>query len=916
MGFCSYKQDIDFRTFHHLKRLTHSLLFCAILVIVGGCSQKKNTAFTRSYHNVVSYFNGYFNAKEIIKESKYTLRQTHVDDYENILPLYLVPSEDEVASMIPEMDRVIEKCTRVIQYHSINVRGKEHCKWIDENYLCIGIAQFYKAEFEEAAKSFNYTIKQYKHPSTVPTAYAWLVRTYVAGGEFEKARVALDEMMQLEDLDRDQEKDRFKAASVYYTAKENYAESARVLEQGVGFIKKKKEYVKAAYTLAQLYQLSGDGTKAMAYYKMVADKASDYELVFNSRISQALSVETRAGGYSVKGELLRMIDEDKNEKYLGQIYYALAELSFKERKNKDAVEYLVLSTEKATNPKQKSKSFLRLADYFFTQKKYIPSQGYYDSALASIAPDFPNYALIKIKSEDLKELVGHLNIIQREDSLLTLAAMGDDERKDRINDIYKGILRAEEEAAAKAASAVSTGGTATATTTTSAPGGWYFYNTSAKGTGLNEFKRKWGDRPLEDNWRRASKVSSGGAFADNTDPNGGTTPSAVGDEATAAGITKADLMKDIPLTITAQEEAYEKLLQALYDAGVTYKEKFRDTDNAIESFENLLSRANAEDFELEATYQLYRLYVQKENANKNTSFMSFGGTKSSSEYHKSVILTQYPDSEFARIIRQGNLPTETEEQVKELNQKYIYAFNLYKNSEYVEALVYTDSILRAEPANLLSAKYLFLKTRLYSELREVDQFISTLSLLATSYASTEEGKKAKEILALLGPQLKELSKKDSTISASVASADSSIVSSEKAAEKVEEAELEKNPFKEKVDEVHYYIITYPMNDMKTTDLKYDIADFHTKYYSNKKFDVTNTYLGSNDTILIMIKLFKDKDESMKYHKVFSTPNKELKKLLSIEGIHHFSINQTNFITLFRKKNPEQYQVFFDEKYMK
>lgn len=898
-----------------MKRLLYSLLIGAFLLVVAGCSQKKNTAISRSFHNVTSYFNGYFNAREIIKESTYTLRQTHVDDYESVLPLYLVPAEDEVASMIPEMDRVIEKCTRVIQYHSINVRGKEHCKWIDENYLCIGIAQFYKGEFEEAAKTFNYTIKQYKHPSTVPTASAWLVRTYVEAEENEKARIALDELMQLEDLDSKQEADRFKAASVYYTANENYAESAKVLEQGVGFIKKKKDYVKAAFTLAQLYQRAGDGTKAMAYYKAVADKANDYELVFNARISQALSVETRAGGYSVKGELLRMIDEDKNEKYLGQIYYALAELSFKERKYKDAVEYLVLSTEKATNPKQKSKSFLRLADYFFTQKNYIPSQQYYDSALASISPDFPNYALMKIKSEDLRELVGHLNVIQREDSLLALAALGDDERKDRINEIYKGILRAEEEAAAKAASGTGTPSTTIPTTTSSTPGGWYFYNTSAKGTGLNEFKRKWGDRPLEDNWRRSSKVS-GGAFADNDAGDTGAETASAGDEATAAGITKADLMKDIPLTVTAQEEAYKKLLQALYDAGVTYKEKFKDTDNAIESFENLLSRPKSEDFELEATYQLYRLYVQKENADKNTSFMSFGGTKSSSEFHKSVILTQYPESEFARIIRQGNLPSETEEQIKEVNEKYKFAFNLYKNSEYVAALVYTDSILRAEPANLLAAKYLFLKTKLYSELREVDRFISTLSLLATSYASTEEGKKAKEILEMLGPQLKELSKKDSTVSASLASADSSIASSEKAAEEVAEAELSANPFKEKDDEVHYYVITYPKNDMKTTELKYDIADFHTKYYSNKKFDVTNAYLGSNDTILIVIKLFKDKAESVRYHKVFSTPNKELKKLLSIEGIHYFSINQTNFITLYRKKNPAQYQAFFEEKYMK
>ncbi len=902
-----------------LKLVRYTTLFLIGFFLTVSCSQKKNTFTSRAFHNTTSFFNGYFNAKEIVKESTYTLSQTHEEDYEKILPLYLVPTSEEVPSMQPEMDRVVEKCTRVIQYHSINVRGKEYCKWIDENYLYVGIANFYKAEFEEAAKSFNFTIKQYRHPSTLSTAYSWLVRTYVEAKDLENARIALDKLLLLEDLDRKQEIDRFKAASVYYTAMENYSESAAALEQALPYIKKKKNMVKVAYTLAQLYQAAGDGTKAMGFYKLVADKANDYELVFNARISQALSVETRAGGYSVKGELLRMIDEDKNEKYLGQIYYALAELSFKERKYKDAVEYLVLSTEKATSPKVKSKSFLKLADYYFTQKSYIPSQQYYDSALASISPDFPNYALIKIKSEDLKELVKHLNVIQREDSLLALAGLSESERKERIKDIYKSILRAEEEAAAKAAAGTgSTSGPAFGGATTTTPGGWYFYNTAAKGSGFTEFKRKWGDRPLADNWRRSAASVIGGGTTASTGVDGSETETgSSGGEATAAGITKADLMKDIPLTVTAQEETYKRLLQALYDAGVTYKEKFKDYDNAIESFENLLSRPNSEDYELEATYQLYRLYVQKESSQKNTSFMSFGGTKSSSEYHKNVILTQYPDSEFARIIRQGNLPTKTEKEILALNEQYIYAFKLYKESEYIEALTYTDSILRIDPSNKLAPKYHYLKTRLYSELRQVDRFISTLSLLATSYASTEEGKKAKEILEMIGPKIKEYSKTDSSLTAAATAADSTLTESEKAeevAKKAEEAK-EAKEFTENDDQNHFYLFTFPKTNGDATAVKNALASFHDKYFSGKKYDINITFLG-DDNYLISIKVFKNKRDVMKYYRAVTAANEELKSTLAIKGLHHFGVAQSNFIKLFRNRKVEEYQTFFDENYVK
>ena len=36
-------------------------------------------------------------------------------------------------------------------------------------------------------------------------------------------------------------------------------------------------------------------------------------------------------------------------------------------------------------------------------------------------------------------------------------------------------------------------------------GAWYFYNLNAKSFGQPEFRMKWGERVLEDNWRRSNK---------------------------------------------------------------------------------------------------------------------------------------------------------------------------------------------------------------------------------------------------------------------------------------------------------------------------------------------------------------------------------------------------------------------------
>ena len=38
-------------------------------------------------------------------------------------------------------------------------------------------------------------------------------------------------------------------------------------------------------------------------------------------------------------------------------------------------------------------------------------------------------------------------------------------------------------------------------------GKWYFYNSTTLSFGYSEFTRKWGKRKLEDDWRRANKMS-------------------------------------------------------------------------------------------------------------------------------------------------------------------------------------------------------------------------------------------------------------------------------------------------------------------------------------------------------------------------------------------------------------------------
>ena len=115
-----------------------------LLLVLLSCSRKKNTFTRRAYHNTTARYNGYFNAREIMKADVKKLREEHNDDFSELIPIFIYPDEAKSKSMFPNMERVIDKTTNVIDRHSIYIRNEEHVRWIDDCYMLMGRARFYK----------------------------------------------------------------------------------------------------------------------------------------------------------------------------------------------------------------------------------------------------------------------------------------------------------------------------------------------------------------------------------------------------------------------------------------------------------------------------------------------------------------------------------------------------------------------------------------------------------------------------------------------------------------------------------------------------------------------------------------------------------------------------------------------------
>ncbi len=131
------------------------IYFVIIALIVGGfsCTVKKRKNETskmgKFYHNTTSYYNGYWNAKEILRESMILMRTANVDDYNKILEVEDFVSLNNPKMVKSDMDKIIQKVTTVAQLH-------EPGDWVDDCYVMMGKAQYLKQEYETAEETLAY----------------------------------------------------------------------------------------------------------------------------------------------------------------------------------------------------------------------------------------------------------------------------------------------------------------------------------------------------------------------------------------------------------------------------------------------------------------------------------------------------------------------------------------------------------------------------------------------------------------------------------------------------------------------------------------------------------------------------------------------------------------------------------------
>ncbi len=821
-----------------------------------------------------------------MKTNEKQLRETQVDDYSQLLPIFIYPSEQKSQSMYPDMDKVIEKCSQVIERHTIYLKKKEHVKWIEDSYFLVGKSRIYKMEYTLAEETFLYIYQAFKKDPNRYRGLNWLIRTYIETEQYGKAEEFLD--IADEDLNKMPEElrsDHYAMFADFHLKKDDDRVKAILnLENAIKWCEVKAERRRYTFILAQLYQDERNFTRATELYSQVIKMNPPYTMRFNARINRAIAYDVANNNSDdIKRELKKMLKDKKNEEFRDQIYYAMAELVLKEGDEPLAVEYLRKSVSTSVNnTKQKALSYFKLAELYFARPNYVLAQAHYDSTLQFLPKDHPDYYEAETKNNDLQDLVMNLKVIIRQDSLLGLGELSEKDRKKKVNKIIKDLK--DEEARREQAKLNALARQQAEATSFNPYGGtqgrqkgqWYFYNVTTTGLGLAEFKQIWGDRVLEDDWNRKKKnsiqtmVISQGQEKDEALAN-----EEEGKSDSLLNAEKYDpefYLKDIPVDFEDQLDAHWKIVVALFNVGTIFKESFLDYPSAIKAFKRVNEEYDTSGYNLPAHYQLYRIY--KTMAEEELA-----------EAEKKWIMEEHPFSEYAYLIKNPNYNKESKETKQKVEEFYQATYKLFQYELYADVISSCNRAEKAFSRNHLRPQFAFMKAKATGYTKDRETFRKELEYVVSEFPEDPVKQKAQEILDFMN---KAQTAKPKT-----------------------KAKKKTNYVYDEQDK-YMFIFTADSKSKNLNPFKNKISNFNSQYFRESKLDITSSALGKRQ--LFLVRTFKSYAEAMRYYKA-ARNNSELILAARQEGAEEYVISITNFRLLFQSKDEQEYLEFFKAKYL-
>jgi len=409
---------------------------------------------------------------------------------------------------------------------------------------------------------------------------------------------------------------------------------------------------------------------------------------------------------------------------------------------------------------------------------------------------------------------------------------------------------------------------------------FFAYDDQTLKKGIREFERIWGVRTLQDNWRQGEQKLAfeapefSNTAVDTASSSRKNKPSKVTD------LTDEDLdrlLGEYPKTEIALKSTELKIIDALYKLGILYREKLANYPEAIKTFNELDKRFPGINIEVNIWYYLFLTYRENNQL-------------AESENYKNKILEKYGSTYFAQAISDPNFVISSKLRERELNQYYDNAYKLFTEKKYAEAFdLISQAPAKSGNITKLNARFALLGALCTGSIKGREEYIYALQEVIAKFPSTDEQRRAAEILRLLGEAQASMP-----------------------GQRVDES----GQFQIEADQVHYVIFVFP-ESVDLNGVKVGISDFNRKYFSLEKLNMTNLFLGDDEAsrkALLILRRFNNQGSALNYYLTADKNKSELK--LEQTPYEMFIIGLNNYRELLRIKNTNTYLDFFKRSILK
>lgn len=903
-----------------------------MIALLTGCSTKKNTPASRNWQAFTTRYNVYYNGKTHYDEQLKAMLDGYQDDYSQLVKVHPAEARNDKKAPQPSGDfkRTIEKMQKSIQLHSIKKKPRkktgsakekafrareEFNPFLHNSWLIMGKGQYMNGDFLGAASTFFYISKHFTWlPKTVTEARLWMALSYLAMDWDYEAENALHPVKE-KDLVNNELRNLYNLAYAdYYLHTKNWEKAVKPLEYAARHAKGSQKN-RLWFLLGQTYTQLGKKKDAYnAFKKAGSGAATDYRTKFNARIKQSEVFQ----GTNIKKEvraLRNMTHYARNTEFLDQIYYAIGNLYISRKDTAEAMKNYRLAVEKSTrNGIDKALAQLALGNLYFLQGDYVKAQPCYSEAVPQLPETYPDYKMLKKRSDVLDELATYAGNVHLQDSLLALSKMTPEEQRKACQKLVDELIEREKKEAEEAAREeylanqqgaddnIKRNDAPANTMINNGDKSWYFYNSMTKNQGKTEFQRRWGARKNEDDWRRRNKSvfsldeESGDDESDNEGeglPNDTTSMSPEEKEAAKKQLDAASdphnveyYLAQIPKTPEEIQTCHDVIQEGLYNMGIILKDKLEDFPAARKEFNRLLESYPDNIYRLDVYYNMYLMAVRS-------------GDVAQAERWRQMILANFPDSPYGQAMLDPNYFENLRKMFRVQEAKYQEAYDAYLDNSNSRVHALTAEMERDFPLSKIMPKFVFIDALSYLTENDLPKFKERLEYLLEKWPDTDMTPMAGSIVRGLR-QGREPNKGSSNSRGMIWSMRLSNDSVPMNADGTP-ANFENDP-----NSPQYLVLAFPRDSVSSNQLLYDVARFNFSSFVVRDFDLEQMSFGNIG--LLIVKGFENVKQLEHYRNVMAEKGFEVP-----EGVRLIMISKPNFELLLREgRSFEEYFRFAEQ----